>query len=52
MRQKECIQRCFICDQVMEKTVGERWGLEAGLTTETRPAQDTFRLDDPEEFIM
>ncbi|BCS95664.1 4Fe-4S ferredoxin [Desulfoluna limicola] len=36
----------------MEKTVGERWGLEAGLTTETRPAQDTFRLDDPEEFIM
>jgi len=36
----------------MEKTVGERWGLEAGLSTETRPAQDTFRLDDPEEFIM
>lgn len=36
----------------MEKTVGERWGLEAGLSLESRPAQDTFRLDDPEEFIM
>ena len=36
----------------MEKTVHERWGLEAGLSTEIRPAQDTFRLNDPEEFIL
>jgi len=36
----------------MEKTVSECWGLEAGLSIDTRPAQDTFRLDDPEEFIM
>ncbi|SCY37331.1 4Fe-4S dicluster domain-containing protein [Desulfoluna spongiiphila] len=36
----------------MEKTATENWGLEAGLTTETRPAQDTFRLDDPEAFIL
>lgn len=36
----------------MEKTVEENWGFEAGLTTETRPAQDTFRIDDPEAFIV
>lgn len=36
----------------MEKAVEENWGFEAGLTIETRPAQDTFRLDDPEAFIL
>ncbi|WP_300669954.1 4Fe-4S dicluster domain-containing protein [Desulfoluna sp.] len=36
----------------MEKTVGDRWGLEAGLTLDARPAQDIFCLDDPEEFIL
>ena len=36
----------------MEKTVGERWDLEAGLTIKNRPAQDTFRTNDPEAFIL
>ncbi|MBU1171483.1 MAG: 4Fe-4S ferredoxin [Proteobacteria bacterium] len=35
----------------MEKSCFERYGWEAGLNTEVRPALDTFTLHDPEEFI-
>jgi formate dehydrogenase (coenzyme F420) beta subunit len=35
----------------LEKSCSERWGWEAGLTADVRPALDTFTLKDPEEFI-
>jgi ferredoxin len=35
----------------MEKACFERYGWEAGLNTDVRPALDTFTLKDPEEFI-
>jgi ferredoxin len=35
----------------LEKSCYERFGWEAGLTTDVRPALDTFTTHDPEEFI-
>lgn len=35
----------------MEKSCFERYGWEAGLSADVRPALDTFTLKDPEEFI-
>ncbi len=35
----------------LEKDCQDQFGWEAGLSTETRPALDVFKLDDPEEFI-
>lgn len=33
------------------KTCVERYGWEVGMNTEDRPPLDTYRIDDPEEFI-
>jgi ferredoxin len=35
----------------LNKSCEERYGHEAGLSLDARPALDTFKLDDPEEFI-
>ena len=35
----------------LEKDAFEKWGWEAGLTVDQRPPLDTYRPDDPEEFI-
>lgn len=35
----------------MEKSCHERWGWEAGMSVDQRPALDTFTIKDPEEFI-
>lgn len=35
----------------LEKEVKERFGYETGLTSDQRPSLDTFKPDDPEEFI-
>lgn len=35
----------------LNKSCEERFGHEAGISLELRPALDTFKLDDPEEFI-
>ena len=36
----------------LEKDVYELYGWEAGLTVDKRPPLDSFKLDDPEQFIM
>ncbi|MEA3231858.1 MAG: 4Fe-4S ferredoxin, partial [Thermodesulfobacteriota bacterium] len=35
----------------LEKDCYDLYGWEAGLTTDVRPPLDTYRADDPEEFI-
>jgi len=35
----------------LEKDCFELWGWEAGLSLEDRPALDTFKPGDPEDFI-
>lgn len=35
----------------LEKDCFEQWGWEAGLSTETRPPLDTYKSDDPDDFI-
>jgi ferredoxin len=52
-----CVQACPMGIDVraftkkLEKDAFELYGWEAGLSLEKRPALDTFRPDDPEEFI-
>lgn len=36
----------------LNKSCEERYGHEAGISLDIRPALDTFKFDDPEEFIM
>jgi len=35
----------------LEKDVFELYGWEAGLSVDERPSLDTYKPDDPEEFI-
>lgn len=67
MRAFHCAGRCTDCGaceaacpmeipvrlftRKLDKECSEKFGWESGLSTDTRPAMDTFKLDDPEEFI-